>query len=93
MKAIWNGTVVAESGDTVLVEGDHYFPESALKREYVVSSNHRSTDPWKGEARYHSLLINGEIASDVVWYYPNPPKGAEMVAGRVAFARGVKVVE
>ena len=91
MKAIWNGTVIAESGDTVVVEGNHYFPESALKREYVVGSNHRSTCHWKGEARYYSLLVNGDLNPDAVWYYPEPFEAAAAIKGRVAFWKGVQV--
>lgn len=91
MKAIWNGAVIAQSDDTVLVEGNHYFPESALDRRLVVGSNHRTTCPWKGEARYHSLLVDGHLNPDAVWYYPDPKPEAEMVRGRVAFWKGVKV--
>lgn len=91
MKAVWKGTVIAESDDIVIVDGDHYFPESSLKREVVVGSNHRSTNEWKGEARYYSLLVDGDLNADAVWYYPKPLAGAEMVAGRVAFWKGVKI--
>lgn len=91
MKASWNGAVVAESDDTVVVEGNHYFPEGSLKREYVVFSNHRSSCPWKGQARYYSLLVNGEMHPDAVWYYPEPSDAARQIAGRVAFGRGVTV--
>ncbi|HEY9096474.1 MAG TPA: DUF427 domain-containing protein [Hydrogenophaga sp.] len=91
MKAIWNDTVIAESDDTVLVEGNHYFPESALNREVVTFSNHRTSCPWKGEASYYSLLVNGELNPDAVWYYPQPKPEAEMIRGRVAFWKGVKV--
>ncbi len=91
MKAIWNNTVIAESDDTVLVEGNHYFPESALKREFITFSNHKTTCPWKGQASYYSLLVNGELNTDAVWYYPDPKPEAEMVRGRVAFWKGVKV--
>ncbi|MFM2120258.1 MAG: hypothetical protein RL722_1726 [Pseudomonadota bacterium] len=93
MKAIWNGTVIAESNDTVLVEGNHYFPAAALRREYVSFSNTRSVCAWKGTASYYSLLVNGELNADAVWYYPEPKDGAEMVKDRVAFWRGVKVEE
>jgi uncharacterized protein (DUF427 family) len=93
MKAIWNGTVVAESDDTVLVEGNHYFPESALNREVVTFSNHRTSCPWKGEASYYSLLVNGELNPDAIWYYPEPKPEAENIRGRVAFWKGVKVGE
>jgi uncharacterized protein (DUF427 family) len=91
MKAIWNDTVIAESDDTVLVEGNHYFPESALNREVVTFSNHRTSCPWKGEASYYSLLVSGELNPDAVWYYPEPKAEAENIRGRVAFWKGVKV--
>jgi uncharacterized protein (DUF427 family) len=91
MKAIWNNTVIAESADTVLVEGNHYFPESALKKEFTTFSNHKTMCPWKGQASYYSLLVNGEMNADAVWYYPDPKPEAEMVRGRVAFWKGVKV--
>ena len=92
MKAIWNGTVVAESDDTLVIDGEHYFPESALKREYVVASNHRSNDSGKGQARYYSLLVNGDLKPDAAWFYPEPLEGAAALAGRVAFGKGVQVV-
>ena len=79
------------AGDTVLVEGNHYFPESALNRAFVTFSNHRTTCPWKGEAKYLSLLVNGEINADAAWYYPDPKPEAENIRGRVAFWKGVKI--
>ena len=91
MKATWNGAVVAESDDTVLVEGNHYFPEAALNRRFVTFSNHRTTCPWKGEAKYLSLLVNGELNADAAWTYPDPKPEAENIRGRVAFWKGVKV--
>lgn len=91
MKAIWNGVIVAESDDTVVVDGDHYFPEAALKKEYVLSSNRRTMCSFKGEARYYTLFVNGDANQDAVWYYPTPKDGAQEVAGRVAFARGVAI--
>jgi uncharacterized protein (DUF427 family) len=93
MKATWNGKVIAESDDTVLVEGNHYFPESSLDRRYVTFSNHRTTCAWKGQASYYSLLVDGELNPDAAWYYPDPKPEAEMVRGRVAFWKGVKVEE
>ncbi len=93
MKAIWNGTVVAESDDTVVIEGNHYFPAAALDPRFVVSSNHRSSCAWKGEASYCSLLVDGDLNADAVWYYPSPKAGAEMVKDRVAFWKGVQVQE
>ena len=91
MKATWNGTVVAESDDTVVVEGNHYFPASSLKREFTTFSNHHTSCHWKGEASYYSLLVNGEMNTDAVWYYPQPKPEAQMVKDRVAFWKGVKV--
>ena len=93
MKAIWNGVVIAESDDTVVVEGNHYFPEASLKREYTSFSNHRTSCAWKGQAHYLSLLVNGEMNTDAVWYYPEPSEAAREIKGRVAFWKGVKVTE
>ncbi len=93
MKAIWNGQVIAESDDTVLVEGNHYFPESAVKKEFLVSSNHRTSCPWKGQARYWSLLVNGELNPEAAWYYPEPSEAAAQIKDRIAFWKGVKVTE
>lgn len=91
MKAMWNGVVVAESNDTVVVEGNHYFPASTLKREYVIDSSLHSKCPWKGTASYYTLRVNGADNPDAVWYYPAPMVGAEAVADRVAFWKGVQV--
>ena len=91
MKAIWNGAVIAQSDDTVVVEGNHYFPESALNRDYVTFSNHHTMCAWKGQASYYSLLVNGEMNTDAAWYYADPKPGAEEVADRVAFWKGVKI--
>lgn len=92
MKAIWQGVVVAESDDTVLMDGNHYFPESTLKREYTSFSNHRSSSE-KGQAHYLSLFVNGEMNADAVWFYPEPSEAAAAIKGRVAFWKGVQVVE
>jgi uncharacterized protein (DUF427 family) len=91
MKATWNGAVIAESDDIVLVEGEHYFPESSLDRRYVTFSNHRTTCAWKGQEHHYSLLVDGEMNTDAAWYYPDPKPEAEMVRGRVAFRRSVKI--
>lgn len=93
MKAIWNNTVIAESDDTVVVEGNHYFPADSVKREYLAFSNHRSGCAWKGQAHYHSLLVNGELNPDAAWYYPEPTEAAANIKGRIAFWKGVAVVE
>ena len=93
MKAIWNGVMIAESADTVVVEGNHYFPASALKREYVLPSNHRSSCVWKGQAYYYSLLVDGDMNPDAVWYYPEPSEAASEIKDRVAFWKGVEICE
>ena len=92
MKAIWKNTVIAESDDTVMVEGNHYFPEASLQREYLSFSNHKTTCGWKGQASYYSLVVDGELNPDAVWYYPDPKPEAAVIKGRVAFWKGVQVV-
>lgn len=91
MKAIWKDTVIAESADTVVVEGNHYFPLASLQKQYVVDSTHHTTCPWKGVASYYTLRVDGAENPNAAWYYPTPKSGAEAVADRVAFWKGVKV--
>lgn len=91
MKAVWNGAVIAESDDTVVLEGNHYFPASALNRDYVSFSNHKTSCPWKGQASYYSLLVNGEMNTDAAWYYADPKPQAEEIKDRVAFWKGVAI--
>jgi uncharacterized protein (DUF427 family) len=91
-RAIWNGAVIAESEDTVVVEGNHYFPLDAVKRQYLVESDRHTVCPWKGIASYYTLEVDGVVNVDAAWYYPQPKRAAEKVRGRVAFWRGVKVV-
>lgn len=93
MKAIWNGQVIAESNDTVLVEGNHYFPEDSVRKEFLLHSNHRTSCPWKGQARYWSLLVNGDLNPEAAWYYPEPSEAAAQIKGRIAFWKGVQVTE
>ena len=93
MKAVWKGRTLAESDDTVLVEGNHYFPETALKREFTTFSNHKTMCPWKGEASYLSLLVDGEMNENAVWYYADPSDAARQIKGRVAFWKGVQVTD
>ncbi|CAH2600874.1 conserved protein of unknown function [Rhodovastum atsumiense] len=91
MKASWNGRVLAESDDIVTVEGNAYFPATALDRSLVVESSHTSTCPWKGTAHYYSVQVDGRTNPDAIWYYPQPKPAARQVAGRVAFWKGVEV--
>ena len=91
MKATWNGVVVAESDDTVLVEGNHYFPRASVKAEYLIESQTKSTCPWKGVASYHSLSVDGQVNDNAAWYYPEPSPAAAEIKDYIAFWRGVAV--
>jgi uncharacterized protein (DUF427 family) len=91
MKAIWNNHVIAESNDTVVVEGNHYFPRAALKSEYLQPSATTSVCPWKGTANYYSLDVDGSTNKDAVWYYAEPKAAAAQIRDRVAFWKGVQV--
>jgi uncharacterized protein (DUF427 family) len=91
VRAIWNGAVVAESDETIVVEGNHYFPRDAIKPEYFVESDTTSTCAWKGEAAYFDVAVDGKINKDAAWHYDAPKAEAEHIAGRVAFWRGVSV--
>ena len=90
-KAIWNDTVIAESADTVVVEGNHYFPKEAVKHEYLVESDTKTTCGWKGEASYYTVVAQMETNRDAAWYYPDPKPEAANIKGRIAFWKGVKV--
>lgn len=91
MKASWKGTVIAQSDDTVLVEGNHYFPLDALDRRYVSFSNHKTMCPWKGQANYYSLLVDGDMLTDAAWYYADPKPEAAEIRDRVAFWKDVTI--
>jgi uncharacterized protein (DUF427 family) len=91
MRATWNDVVLAESDDTVVVEGNHYFPAETLRREYFRASDHHSSCPWKGIASYYDVLVGGETNPNAAWYYPQPKDAAKQIEGRVAFWKGVKV--
>lgn len=93
MKAIWNGKVIAESDDTVVIEGNHYFPIESVNRSYLTESSTTSVCPWKGTANYYSLNVNGETNADAAWYYADPKPAASEITGSVAFWRGVQVAE
>lgn len=93
MKAIWNGETIAESTDTVVVEGNHYFPTDALKGEYFSPSGKTTTCPWKGLASYYDVEVAGRRNEGAAWFYPDPKPAAAEIAGRVAFWKGVEVVE
>ena len=92
MRAIWNGAVLAESDDTVVVEGNHYFPIASLREEHFVPSDHRTVCFWKGVASYRSASVDGELYPDAAWEYESPSILARKITDRVAFGRGVSVV-
>jgi uncharacterized protein (DUF427 family) len=89
--ASWNGTVIAESDDIVTVEGNAYFPREAVRADVLRPSSTQTTCPWKGEASYFSLEVDGRTNPDAAWYYPEPKDAAKEITGRVAFWRGVEV--
>jgi uncharacterized protein (DUF427 family) len=89
--ATWNGTVLAESNDTVVVEGNHYFPVSSVKQEYLEASQTHTVCYWKGTASYYSVVVNGARNADAAWYYPDPKPEASQIKDHIAFWRGVKV--
>jgi uncharacterized protein (DUF427 family) len=91
MKAIWNNVVLAESDNTVVVEGNHYFPPSAVNNNYLQESSKHTTCPWKGEASYYSVVVDGQVNKDAAWYYPDPKPAAAEIKDRIAFWRGIKV--
>jgi uncharacterized protein (DUF427 family) len=91
MKAIWNNQVIAESNETLVIEGNHYFPLESVKKEFLQSSDTKTTCPWKGLASYYTIAVNGEENKDAAWYYPEPKYAAKEIKDRVAFWKGVKV--
>jgi uncharacterized protein (DUF427 family) len=91
MKAVWKDTVIAESDETVMVEGNHYFPEASVKRQFISFSNHKTSCAWKGQASYYSLIVNGDVNPDAAWYYADPKEAAANIKGHVAFWKGVQV--
>jgi uncharacterized protein (DUF427 family) len=91
MRAIWNGTVLAESDQTVFVEGRHYFPPDSVHWEHFQESDRSTTCPWKGRAGYYTVVADGKVNRDAAWYYPSPSAAAARIAGHVAFWHGVRV--
>ena len=89
--ARWNGALIAQSDDTVVVEGNHYFPADAVDAAALKPSSTTTVCPWKGTARYYSLSVGDAVNPDAAWYYPNPKVEAEQIRGRIAFWKGVEV--
>jgi uncharacterized protein (DUF427 family) len=93
MKAIWNNQMIAESNETIVVEGNHYFPPASVKKEYLTSSDTKTTCPWKGEASYYNIVIDGQENKDAAWYYASPKEAAKEIKDHIAFWKGVQVLE
>jgi uncharacterized protein (DUF427 family) len=91
MKATWHGATLAESDGTVVVEGNHYFPASAINDAFFRESATHTTCPWKGDASYYNIIVDGEVNKDAAWYYPTPKQAATNIRDRVAFRKGVVV--
>jgi uncharacterized protein (DUF427 family) len=93
MKAIWNGTTIAESNDTLVIEGNHYFPLESINQELLLPSDTHTSCAWKGVASYYTLKVGDQQNKDAVWYYPEPSELAKGIKGKVAFWKGVQVVK
>lgn len=93
MKAIWNGKVLAQSDDTIIIEGNHYFPADSINSEYFKKSATHTVCPWKGTANYYTLDVDGKENADAAWYYPETKDMAKKIENYVAFWKGVEVVK
>lgn len=93
MKAIWNDKIIAESDDTIVIENNHYFPADSIKQEYFTESNTHTTCPWKGVASYYTVNVDGKENPDAAWYYPKVSILARSIKERVAFWKGVQIIE
>jgi len=93
MQAIWNDTIVAESDDTIIVEGNHYFPAVSVNFDYLSASDTTSVCSWKGTANYHNLVVDGQTNQDAAWYYKAPKDAAMNIKNYLAFWRGVEIIE
>lgn len=93
MKAVWQGVTIAESDDTVVVEGNHYFPLASIQQEYFQDSDHQTSCSWKGTSNYYSIHVNGNTNDNAAWYYKDPKPDASKIKDRVAFWRGVQVTD
>jgi uncharacterized protein (DUF427 family) len=91
MKATWNNQTLAESDDTIVIENNHYFPASSINKEFFKASDKHTVCPWKGDASYYTVEVDGQTNADAAWYYPDPKDAAKEIKGYVAFWKGVKV--
>lgn len=93
MKAVYKGEIIAESNDTVVIEGNHYFPPGSLKKDFFKESSTHSICPWKGQASYYTVEVNGAVNKDAAWFYPDPSERAKGISDYVAFWKGVEISE
>lgn len=93
MKAVMNGRIIAQSDSTIVIENNHYFPPNSVNREYLRESAHRSTCPWKGEAHYYDVIVDGKESRNAAWFYPEPKDAAKEIRGHVAFWKRVEVTD
>lgn len=93
MKAFWKNQLLAESNETKVIEGNHYFPPKSINNEFFKSSDTHTSCPWKGKASYYSLEVGGEINKDAAWYYPDIKPAADEIKGYIAFWKGVEVLK
>jgi uncharacterized protein (DUF427 family) len=91
MRAVWNGAVIAESDETVMVEGNHYFPAPSVDQRYLRPSSNHTVCAWKGLASYYDVVVGDQVNPDAAWYYPEPKSAAAEIKDRIAFWHGVKV--
>ena len=91
MKASWNNQIIADSDDTIIIEGNHYFPPESVNMEFLVESTTTTVCPWKGDASYFDIVVDDDVNKDAAWYYPEPKEKAKEIKGYVAFWRGVKI--
>ncbi len=90
-RAVWNGAVIADSDETVVVEGNHYFPKDSVNFDYLTESPRQTTCPWKGVAGYYDIVVGSEVNRAAAWYYADPSRAAANIKDHVAFWRGVEV--
>lgn len=93
MKASWNNQVIADSDDTIVIEGNHYFPPESVNTEFLVESTTTTVCPWKGDASYFDIVVGDEVNKDAAWHYPEPKEKAQEIKGYVAFWRGVTITQ
>lgn len=91
MRAIWNGEIIADSDETEVVEGNHYFPADSVNNEFLSESSTQTTCPWKGVASYFNVVVGEDVNADAAWYYPAAKNAAKKIEGRIAFWHGVEV--